>query len=258
MRMLISPAKSLDFEAESPVTKFSQPEFLQHSQALIKIIRKLTPLQLTKLMKISDKLAALNVARFQQWQVPFGLDNAKQAIYAFTGDVYTGLDVLTLNATGRKYLQNHLSILSGLYGLLKPLDLMQPYRLEMGTRLANKKGKNLYDFWKPLLTETINNMLQESKHKTLINLASHEYFSVIDQTKINGTVITPVFKDWKNGQYKIISFFAKRARGMMVRFAVLNNVQQAEKLKQFNRAGYSFNHTFSTDVQWVFTRNQNL
>ncbi|PIP79869.1 MAG: peroxide stress protein YaaA [Gammaproteobacteria bacterium CG22_combo_CG10-13_8_21_14_all_40_8] len=256
MQMLISPAKSLDFDSKSPVETESYPEYLDYSQQLIDIAKALSPLELSKLMGISDKLAALNAARFQHWQQPFTSSNAKQAIFTFTGDVYVGLDVETLNVKQLDYLQQQLKILSGLYGLLKPLDLMQPYRLEMGTKLKNSQGDNLYAFWRSMLTDKINQVLSKQKNPYLINLASKEYFSAINYKKINGKIITPVFKDWKNGQYKIISFFAKKARGLMVRYAALHQVSEPQQLQQFNLEGYVFNKEQSTETEWLFTRKQ--
>ncbi len=256
MLMVISPAKSLDFETPVAISKNTMPDFLERSQMLVNIMKGYSPLQLSELMKLSDKLAQLNVARFGQWQQPFTLDNAKQAIYAFTGDVYLGLDVNSLNKKAVNYLQQHLSILSGLYGLLRPLDLMQPYRLEMGTKLINPEGKDLYQFWKPVLTSKINQLLEQQTEPTLVNLASNEYFKAIDKKALNGAIVTPVFKDWKNGQYKMISFFAKKARGLMVRFAAENQIKKAQDLKQFDLAGYGFDNKLSTELEWVFTRKQ--
>lgn len=257
MLSVISPAKSLDFETPSQTSSYSQPEFLEASQVLIDQLRPLAPQDLSQLMKISDKLASLNAARYQEWSPPFNLENAKQAALAFTGDVYTGLDAATLDEQALEFGQKHLRILSGLYGLLRPLDLIQPYRLEMGTRLNNSKGKDLYDFWKSSLTAKLNKELGKQDTRALINLASQEYFKALDSRQLNAEVVTPVFKDWKNGQYKIISFYAKKARGLMSRFILENAVDQPEGLKEFDLAGYSFNPGLTEGNSWVFTRKAN-
>ncbi|WKE66366.1 peroxide stress protein YaaA [Gallaecimonas kandeliae] len=256
MLMLVSPAKSLDFETPPTTDHASQPELLDHSQALIEVCRTLTPAQLSSLMSISDKLAGLNAARFADWQLPFTPANAKQAMLAFTGDVYTGLDAGSLDDKGQAYVQKHLRILSGLYGLLKPLDLIQAYRLEMGTSLKNPRGKDLYAFWGELITAKVNEALAQSGNIELVNLASTEYFKSVKPRQVQGRLITPVFKDEKNGKYKIISFYAKKARGMMVRYAADNNVQQAEALKAFDYGGYCYSPEQSKGDTWVFLRHQ--
>ncbi|WP_115719653.1 peroxide stress protein YaaA [Gallaecimonas mangrovi] len=256
MLMLVSPAKSLDFETPPVTDHFTQPELLDQSAELIEVCRKLSPAQLSSLMSISDKLAGLNAARFADWQTPFTPDNAKQALLAFTGDVYTGLDAKSLDDNGFGYVQKHLRILSGLYGLLKPLDLMQPYRLEMGTRLDNPRGKDLYQFWGDIITGKVNDALAASGNDELVNLASNEYFKSVKAKDVNGRLITPVFKDEKNGQFKIISFYAKKARGMMVRFAADKGVEKAEQLKAFDYDGYFFSQEQSKGDTWVFLRHE--
>jgi len=205
-------------------------------------------------MKISDKLAGLNAARFQEWQRPFNEDNARPAMFAFNGDVYTGLDAASLNSEAIDTAQKQLRILSGLYGVLRPLDLMQPYRLEMGTKLDNPKGKNLYEYWGDTITQTLNDDLAELGSSTLVNLASNEYFSAVKPKELNADVITPVFKDEKNGQYKVISFYAKKARGLMARFILNQKPKSVSDLKEFDANGYSFNEAMSSDKQLVFCR----
>lgn len=254
MLSLLSPAKSLDFETPSTSQVYTQPIFQKESLELIEQLQKLAPQDLCQLMKISDKLGSLNTARFQEWQLPFTLKNAKAAVLAFTGDVYTGLDAASLDNASLEFAQNHLGILSGLYGLLKPMDLIQAYRLEMGTKFVNKRGKDLYSFWQPLVTAEVKKRLEEQETPVLINLASKEYFKAINLKALNKPVITPVFKDWKNGQYKIISFYAKKARGLMARFILDNKIDQPDNLKKFNLEGYSFNSTMSEGDNWVFTR----
>lgn len=215
MLIVISPAKTLDFET-APITKVhTQPEFLKESRQLVGQLKKLAPHEVSSLMKISDKLGTLNFMRFHDWKTPFTLNNAKQALLAFKGDVYTGLDAESFNSQDLTFAQKHLRILSGFYGVLRPLDLMQAYRLEMGTKFENKSGKDLYEFWGTKITDQINKDLKASKSKTLINLASNEYFKSLQANDINAEIIVPVFKDFKNGNYKIISFFAKKARGLM-------------------------------------------
>jgi len=252
MLIVISPAKTLDFDTAPVTTEHSQPRFLAQSQRLINDLQKLSAADIASLMKLSDKLAGLNMARFQTWSAPFDLENAKQAVLAFKGDVYTGLDAETLDAAGFKFMQQHLRILSGLYGVLKPLDLMQAYRLEMGTKFANVKGKNLYQFWGPQLRESLQAELTDG---ILINLASNEYFKAVEAKKLNARIITPVFKDWKNGQYKIISFYAKKARGLMSRYIIEQRIEQAEQIKQFDIDGYRFSPEMSEADEWVFIRD---
>ncbi|KZN54071.1 peroxide stress protein YaaA [Pseudoalteromonas luteoviolacea] len=257
MITVISPAKNLDYDSSAPTMRHTLPELLTHSEALISVCRDLSPQEIGSLMKISDKLAGLNAARFADWSQPFTLENAKQAIFAFNGDVYTGLDATTLSEEVIDYTQQHLRILSGLYGVLKPLDLMQAYRLEMGTKLANTRGKNLYEFWGTVIAEKLNEALSESGSAKLINLASNEYFKAVNKKALNGEIITPVFKDCKNGQYKVISFYAKKARGMMARYIMENNVDNIEALKAFDVAGYYFSEEATVKAnEPVFLREE--
>ncbi|MGI9274553.1 MAG: peroxide stress protein YaaA [Endozoicomonas sp.] len=256
MLIVVSPAKTLDYDT-TPVTKtFSQPDFLSESEVLIQQLRKLSPADIGSLMSISDKLAQLNAARFEAWNQPFTQDNAKQAVLAFKGDVYTGLDAESLSEKQFKFAQKHLRILSGLYGLLRPLDLMQAYRLEMGTKFANKAGKDLYSFWGEKITEKLNEEIGAQKDDVLVNLASNEYFKSVKPKLLVGRVITPVFKDWKGDKYKIISFFAKKARGLMCRYAIDNNITNVAELKGFDYEGYAFNESMSSESEWVFIRDE--
>jgi len=252
MKIVISPAKSLNFEKELPTQRFSEPQFLKQAETIQKTLKKKKPKVLAQLMDISDKLAELNWQRNQDWHTPFTVENARPAVYAFDGDVYVGLDVYTLPEEKLDVLQNKLRILSGLYGLLQPLDLMQPYRLEMGTSIAIGKNKNLYEFWKKTITKTLNSELQ--KGELFVNLASNEYFSAVDAKTLKVPVITPEFKDYKDGQLKMISFFAKKARGMMVRYILDTNAETIDDLKGFNYEGYAFDANLSSGNKLVFTR----
>ncbi len=254
MLIILSPAKALDYKTPPHVASFTQPAFLKQSETLIKQLRKLSPADIANLMDLSDPLALLNFNRYADWKLPLTPENAKQAVLAFDGDVYDGLSAKTLSAADLDFAQQHVRILSGLYGILKPLDLMQPYRLEMGTKFANKGGKNLYEFWGERLLKAINAELREMSQPVAVNLASEEYFKAAVGRKINGKLIQPVFEDWKNGQYKIISFYAKRARGLMTRYAVLNRLNDPEGLKDFDDDGYSFAPEVSDDTTWVFRR----
>lgn len=256
MLVVVSPAKNLDFESAVPTSAYSQPALLDETEKLMKVCRTLSPADLSSLMKISDKLAVLNANRFSAFSTPFTADNARQAMYAFNGDVYTGLDAYSLNEKSIDYAQQHLRILSGLYGLLRPLDLMQAYRLEMGTKLANPEGKDLYAFWGTRITEALNEALAEQGDNVLINLASNEYFKAVKKKQLDGMVVTPTFKDFKNGQYKIISFFAKKARGLMARYILDNQVADVEGLKSFDVDGYEYSEAQSTSTELVFLRNQ--
>lgn len=256
MLILVSPAKTLDYESSLPTQKHTLPQLTEHSAELIEVCRKLAPEDIASLMKVSDKIAGLNVARFAQWQKTFDFDNSRQAIFAFKGDVYTGLDALSLTQADIDYAQYHLRMLSGLYGLLKPLDLMQPYRLEMGTKLDNDRGTNLYQFWGDIITDEVNKALEEQGDQWLVNLASNEYFKAVKQKNIKGTIVTPVFKDCKNGTYKVISFYAKKARGMMARYIIENQVESLDQLKQFDVAGYYFVPAESTETELVFKREE--
>ena len=252
MKIVISPAKSLNFEKELPTNRFSEPKFLKEATTIQKTLKKKKPKQLMELMDISDKLAELNWQRNQDWQTPFTTENARPAVYAFDGDVYQGLDIYTLPEAKLDDLQDKLLILSGLYGLLQPLDLMQPYRLEMGTSLPIGKSKNLYEFWKKTITKQLNSELQ--KDELFINLASNEYFSAVDAKTLKVPVITPEFKDYKDGKLKMISFFAKKARGLMVRYIIDTNAETIDDLKAFNYEGYAFDDTLSNGNKLVFTR----
>lgn len=240
MLIIISPAKTLDYESPLATTRYTQPELLDHSAQLMEYCRELTPAQIGSLMKISDKLAGLNAARFAEWQPNFTPQNARQAILAFKGDVYTGLHAEDFSEQDFDFAQQHLRMLSGLYGLLRPLDLMMPYRLEMGIKLHNAKGSDLYNFWGDLLTEKLNQQLKEQGDDVLINLASDEYFKAVKPAKLDGQLIKPVFLDEKGGKFKVISFYAKKARGLMSRFIIQNQLTQPEQLKDFNLEGYFF------------------
>jgi len=256
MLAIISPAKTLDFETLSLTNSSSCPEFLDHSQNLIDTLRTVPQSKLCSLMSISSKLAALNEQRYQDWSLPFTTSNAKQAIMAFKGDVYTGFTFEEYNEKDFAYAQKHLRILSGLYGLLRPLDLIQPYRLEMGTKLATPQGKNLYDFWGSKLTNALNGAIKNSGIQILVNLASNEYYNAVDKTVLQGRVITPIFKDYKNGDLKIISFFAKKARGAMSDYLVRHRINKPEGLKEFKGLGYRFNENLTKNDNWVFTRKE--
>ena len=255
MLLVISPAKTLDFETLSHSSLTSHADYLTEAQGLIDVLAPMPPQDIAQLMKLSDKLAALNTARYGSWQTPFTLDNAKQAILAFKGDVYTGLEAETLTDVQLNFSQSHLRILSGLYGLLRPLDLMQAYRLEMGTKLATPKGKDLYAYWKQTVAPALNKELGK-KDPVLVNLASDEYFKSVDTKALNARVVQPVFQDYKNGQYKIISFFAKKARGLMARYIVDQRITDVEQLKKFKVAGYAFAPKESTENTWVFRRKE--
>ena len=252
MKIVISPAKSLNFEKQLPTLNYTEPQFLKQATTIQNTLKKKKPNQLSELMDISEKLAELNWQRNQKWKPPFTLENARQAIYAFDGDVYTGLDVYGLANDKLAALQNKLRILSGLYGLLRPLDLMQAYRLEMGTSLPIGENKNLYEFWKKTITKSLNDELE--KGELFINLASNEYFSAVDLKTLKVPVITPEFKDYKDGKLKMISFFAKKARGMMVRFIIDTNAETIDDLKGFNYEGYAFDANLSKGNSLVFTR----
>lgn len=252
MKIVISPAKSLNYETVVPTTEFTEASFLKQAETIQKTLKKKKPKQLMELMDISEKLAELNWQRNQDWTLPFSLENARQAVFAFDGDVYTGLDVYSLPTEKLSVLQDKLRILSGLYGLLKPLDLMQAYRLEMGTSIAIGTKKNLYEFWKKTITDALNKELENEE--LFINLASNEYFSAVDVKKLKVPVITPEFKDYKDGKLKMISFFAKKARGLMVRYIIDNNVETLEELKNFNYEGYAFDANLSSENKLVFTR----
>lgn len=252
MKIVISPAKSLDFETKLPTRKHTDAAFLANAQEVQNVLKEKSPKELSELMDISDKLADLNWQRNQDWKLPFTTKNARPAMYAFNGDVYIGLDAYTLPAAKINKIQDSLRILSGLYGLLKPLDLIQPYRLEMGTQLPVGENKNLYEYWKKAITEALNNELADDE--LFVNLASNEYFSAIDVKALKVPVITPEFKDYKDGKLKMISFFAKKARGMMVRYIIDKNVKTLKGLQGFNYEGYKFDPKLSKGNTLVFTR----
>jgi len=256
MLMVISPAKTLDYDTPPATATFTQPAHLAESRRLINRLRKLGPSDVARLMSLSDKLASLNVARYSEWQTPFSPANAKQAVLAFDGDVYDGLAAGDFSDEDFAFAQDHLRILSGLYGVLRPLDLMQPYRLEMGTRLANERGDDLYAFWGNRVTRALNAVLALQEAPVLVNLASEEYFGVVQPEALKARVVTPVFEDWNAnaGRYKIISFHAKKARGMMARHAIRARVTDVEALKGFGSAGYAFDGRASTPERWVFRR----
>ena len=254
LKIIISPAKKLDYETVNNKLESSQPTLLNDSRSLIANLKKLSPQEVSSLMGLSDKLGALNFERFQEWKTPFTISNSKHAVMAFKGDVYQGLDAASLSEDDLSWAQENLRILSGLYGVLKPLDLMQAYRLEMGTKLKTEIGKDLYEFWGSAITDELNKNFP-SANGTLLNLASNEYFKSIDQSKINARIITPTFMDLKNDKYKIISFFAKKARGLMTRFVVKNRITNADQIKEFSEAGYKFNEAMSAENKPVFCRD---
>ena len=258
MITIISPAKSLDFECPIPNTKSTKPRFLKHSQDIIDQIKKLAPQDIASLMRLSEKLALLNYDRFQEFKTPFTKKNARPCVFAFRGDVYQGLDADSLSQDDLDFGQHHLRILSGLYGVLRPLDLIQAYRLEMGTKFKNNAGNNIYDFWADTLNLSIAKELKKTDSKTLVNLASNEYYKALNAKQLPFSIVTPVFKDFKNGQYKIISFFAKKARGLMSRYIIQNRIEQPELLKNFRLGGYRFSKKLSSDRELVFTRKQSL
>ena len=252
MLIVLSPAKSLDLDTPTPTREHTLPAFADRAAQLIGVLRDLSPGQVGELMHISDQLSALNVARYASWTLDHS--EGRQAMMAFNGDVYAGLDARSLDAHALDFAQRRLRILSGLYGLLRPLDLIHPYRLEMGTRLGNPGGKDLYSFWGEAITRALNAELAATGACALVNLASEEYFKSVKPKLLDAPVITPVFEDWKNGKYKIISFFAKRARGMMARHAVDNGITEPEALKAFDVDGYAFVPGESTDKRWLFRR----
>lgn len=252
MKIVISPAKSLDYETPCPTDKYTQGIFLEEAAKLNAALKKKTPKKLSALMNISPALGELNYERNQEWELPFTPENSKQAVYAFKGDVYIGLDAYTIPEEKLDQLQDKLRILSGQYGVLKPLDLMQPYRLEMGTKLKIRTKDNLYQFWGDKITKALNEELEENE--PFVNLASNEYFKSVKWKNLKSPVVTPVFKDYKDGKLKMISFFAKKARGMMVRYIIDNDIETVEDLKGFNYEGYGFDANLSTEKELVFTR----
>ena len=254
MLIVISPAKTLDFDTPPTTRRFTQPDFLEDSALLVEQLRELAPHELASMMGISDALAALNVGRYASWTLPLAPREAKQALLAFDGDVYDGLDARSLDAAALQWAQKHLRILSGLYGLLRPLDLMLPYRLEMGTRLANARGRDLYAFWGDRLANALAEVLAAQRRPVLVNLASEEYFKAVPVHALSHPVIRPVFQDRKAGQWKVVSFFAKRARGLMTRYAIDHRIDTPEKLKSFDVDGYAFAPQASDANTWVFRR----
>ena len=260
MILVISPAKALDYETPPTTATFTQPDFLDQSAELIDILREKSPAQIAELMSLSDQLSSLNVARYASWSRPFAAGNAKQALLAFNGDVYEGLDATSLTEADLAWAQDHLRILSGLYGVLRPLDLMQAYRLEMGTRLASPRGKNLYEFWGERITDELNRLLAREedagRERVLVNLASDEYFKSVKPKKLKGRIVTPVFEDWKGGRYKIISFYAKRARGLMSRYVITHRIDEVEALQGFDAEGYAFAADASDADTLVFRRRE--
>ena len=255
MITLLSPAKTLDYESPLPVKDFSVPGNLKQSKQLIKALRKKDPQDLSDLMGLSERLANLNFERNMNWEPPVKhSDDIRQAIFAFKGDVYTGLSAYSLKKSDINFLDKHVRILSGLYGILKPLDLMSPYRLEMGTKLETSEGKDLYEFWGQEITNSINESISTHKSKYILNLASVEYFSSVKKDLLNGEVISPVFKDYKNGKYKIISFFAKKARGSMTRYLVENRIDSPKDISGFDYDGYKYSKSESTEYSPVFLR----
>lgn len=256
MLIVLSPAKTLDYDTPPTTKKTTQPQFLEQAAALVEDARAMSPEDIQSLMGVSENIANLNHERFMNWHPDFSLDNAKQAVLAFKGDVYTGLQAETLDSKQLAFAQKHIRILSGLYGLLRPLDLMQPYRLEMGLKFANRGGKNLYEFWGTVITEALNKQLKASGNNVLINLASNEYFKAVKPKALEAEIITPVFKDLKNGKYKMISFFAKKARGAMARYIVTQGLESPEGLKKFKEDGYYYSKELSTATDWVFLRDE--
>lgn len=255
MLMVISPAKTLDYTSTPVTRRFTQPEHLDQAQLLINQLRKLTPAQIAELMSLSDPLAGLNAARYTSWQQPFSAENARQALLAFKGDVYTGLHAEDFSDADFDFAQQHLRMLSGLYGVLRPLDLMQPYRLEMGTKLANARGKDLYAFWGERITGWLNQALAEQGDSVLLNLASNEYFSAVKRKTLQARIIDTEFRDLKNGQYKIISFYAKKARGLMARYVIKNRIRDPQALQQFDLQGYRYCAEQSGVDKLVFLRD---
>ena len=254
MLITLSPAKTLDFDKQTLTRKHSTPIFLDDSSELVESLRSYSPRRLATLMGMSDKLAALNHERFSSWSTPFTTTNAKQAVLTFHGLAYEGLDANSYSAVDFTTAQKSLRILSGLYGILRPLDLIQPYRLEMGTKLKNSRGKDLYEFWGTRITEMMNRDLAKSKDPVLVNLASVEYFKSIQPGMLQGRIVTPTFKEQKNGTFKQVTFFAKKARGLMTSYIIQNQLEDVEEIKTFNLEGYRFNMALSEENDWVFTR----
>lgn len=256
MITVISPAKTLDFDSDPLTSKHSTPDYLSDSQELIDVLAKKSKAQVAKLMGLSDKLSTLNVQRYRQWKTPFSPDNARQALLAFKGDVYQGFDCDQWKAADFTFAQKHLRILSGLHGLLRPLDLIQPYRLEMGTKLKTGRGKDLYSFWGDTITDAINDAIKSTRSKAFINLASNEYSNAVDLSRLTAPIVTPVFKDEKNGEYKVISFFAKKARGLMANYLIRERVKRPDDVKRFSVGGYRYDSESSDDETFTFLRDE--
>lgn len=256
MLILLSPAKTLDMEAPSRVSRPTQPQFMDESDKLVTTLKKYRPKRLGTLMNLSEKLATLNVERYENWRPPFDESNARPAIQAFRGDVYTGFDVDTMSKKDLDHAQKHVRILSGLYGVLRPYDLMQAYRLEMGTRLKTRRGGDLYSFWGTRLTDHLNEELENVKDPLVVNLASNEYFKSIKPKVLAAPLVSPVFHDQKNGEYKMISFFAKKARGAMARYLVESRAKTVDDINGFKGLGYKYSKKYSTDGKPVFTRSE--
>ncbi len=256
MLAILSPAKTLDFDSPLVTDQFSEPEFTKESTALIRTLRQLEPAEIGSLMGISDKLASLNHDRYAQWSPNFGdTNNARPSILAFKGDVYQGLDAPSMSKRDFTWAQKRIRVLSGLHGLLRPLDRIHPYRLEMGTKLHNPKGNNLYEFWGTKVTDALNEALAEQRSKVLINLASNEYYKVLQPDQIQGRVLTINFKEWRRDAYRFVSFSAKKARGLMARYMIDQRVESAEALQGFDVEGYEFNAGLSSEDEWIFTRH---
>ena len=254
MHIIISPAKTIDIKSKVPVGRYTEIRFPKETNKLAKILKGKTRDDLKMLMGISDSLARLNYDRYRNWHYPYSPEEGRQALFAFKGDVYAGLDAYNLTEDAIDFAQGHLSILSGLYGLLRPLDLILPYRLEMGTKLENPAGNNLYKYWGDKITNLLNEDLKGNSSGILVNLASNEYFKSINKNKLNARIVTPIFKNSKNGEYKVISIYAKKARGLMTRYIIQNGITDPDDLLGFNEDGYYFNSTFSTDNELIFTR----
>jgi cytoplasmic iron level regulating protein YaaA (DUF328/UPF0246 family) len=256
MLIVVSPAKTLDYDSALPTEEYSRPEHLKRSQLLINRLQDFSALDLMELQHVSSKIAELNVTRNHEWKTPFTPKNSRQAMFAFKGDVYTGLDAYSLQPKDIDFAQEHLRILSGLYGVLRPLDLMRPYRLEMGTKLQTSDARNLYEFWDGQITSALNKQLKKLGSRTLVNLASNEYFKAVQAKKLNADVITPAFKDYKNGSYRMIGVFAKKARGLMSRYIIENKITDVAQIRDFDIEGYRFNEAVSDGNTWAFTRHR--
>ncbi|NOY66246.1 MAG: peroxide stress protein YaaA [Gammaproteobacteria bacterium] len=257
MLIVVSPAKKLDYETLSKTKKYTIPDYLDESEMLVNRMRDFSAFDISELMHVSSKIAELNFDRYESWDKKFTAENSKQAVLAFKGDVYTGMDADSFKKADFDFAQKHLRILSGLYGLLRPLDLMKPYRLEMGSKLTTLRGKNLYEFWGAEISEGLNKQLKKIKSEILVNLASNEYFKSVKPKYLKATIITPAFKEYKNGDYKMIGIYAKRARGLLSRYIIQNKIDNPEDIKQFDVEGYRYSKKLSEGNNWVFTRNRN-